>query len=81
MKNIIYGYKKLTTNEIVYVGQTIDLQTRRLKHEKYDPFNPNTKEYNYPLSKGIRKYGIENYECVVLEEVDFESELNDREKY
>ena len=49
MKNIIYGYKKLTTNEIVYVGQTTDLQTRRLKHEKYDPFNPNTKEY-IPLS-------------------------------
>lgn len=81
MKNIIYGYRKLITNEIVYVGQTTDLQTRRLKHEKYDPFNPNVKEYNYPLSKGIRKYGIENYECVVLEEVDFESELNDREKY
>lgn len=81
MKNIIYGYKQLTTNEIVYVGQTVNLQSRRMKHEKYDPFNPNTKEYNYPLSKGIRKYGIENYECIILEEVNSESELNDREKY
>lgn len=81
MKNIIYGYKKLITNEIVYVGQTVNLPTRRLKHEKYDPFNPNTKEYHYPLSRGIRKYGAENYECIILEEVENTSELDEREKY
>ena len=81
MKNIIYGYKKISTNEIVYVGQTTDLTTRRYRHEIHDPYNPNIKEYNYPLSKGIRKYGIENYECVILEEVEKEQDLNEREKY
>ena len=82
VKNLKSGeYRKLTTNEIVYVGQTVNLQFRRIQHEKYDPFNPNTKEYNYPLSRGIRKYGVENYECIILEEVNSESELNDREKY
>ena len=80
MKNIIYGYKKISTNEIVYVGQTTDLTTRRYRHETHDPYNPNIKEYNYPLSKGIRKYGIENYECVILEEVEKEQDLNEREK-
>ena len=34
----------------------------------YDPFNKNTKEYNYPLSRGIRKYGIDEYELIILEE-------------
>lgn len=43
--NVIYCYIKKNTQEVVYVGQTVNLNTRRLKHEKYDPFNPNYKEY------------------------------------
>ena len=81
MKNVIYGYRKKDTNDIVYVGQTSDLKTRRYRHEIHDPYNPKIKEYNYPLSKGIRKYGIENYECIVLEEVENEQDLNEREIY
>lgn len=78
--NVIYCYLKRDTQEVVYVGQTVNLKTRRLKHEKYDPFNPNCKEYYYPLSRGIRKYGEDYYECKVLEEVAQE-DLDEREKY
>lgn len=49
-KNIIYGYFRKDIEEYVYIGQTVNLKQRRLKHEKYDPYNPNTREYYYPLS-------------------------------
>lgn len=81
MKNIIYAYKKIDDNEIVYVGQTINPKYRRLQHEKYDPQNPNNREYYLPLSRGIRKYGAEAYEFIVLEEVADQNLLDEREKY
>ena len=70
MKNIIYAYKKIKEDVIVYVGQTTNLHYRQLQHEKYDPYNPNNREYHLPLSRGIRKYGLDAYQCVVLEEVE-----------
>ena len=48
---------------------------------KYDPFNINTKEYYYPLSRGVRKYGEEAYELIVLEDNVPKELLNEREKY
>lgn len=68
MKWIIYGYKKISSNKIVYVGQTSNLEYRRYKHEKYDPFTKGITEYDYPLSRGIRKYGLSEYELIILEE-------------
>ena len=41
----------------------------------------NNKEYNYPLSRGIRKYGIDEYELLILEDNIPQEELNAREKY
>lgn len=79
--NVIYCYIKKDTQEVVYVGQTVNLNTRRLKHEKYDPFNPNYKEYYYPLSRGIRKYGVDYYECKILEKDIKSEDLDEREKY
>jgi hypothetical protein len=55
--NVIYAYKKRSTGKIVYVGQTVNLTERDKQHMRYDPFNINNKEYNYPLSRGVRKYG------------------------
>ena len=81
MSNLIYAYKKKSLNKIVYVGQTSNLYQRHKEHTEYDPFNMNTKEYNYPLSRGIRKYGIEEYELIILEENIPKEQLNDREKY
>ena len=68
MKNVIYAYKKIDENKIVYIGQTVNLEYRHKQHIKYDPWNPNNKEYNYPLSRGIRKYGSNAYELIILED-------------
>lgn len=81
MKNIIYAYKKIKEDVVVYVGQTTNLHNRQLQHEKYDPYNPNNREYYLPLSRGIRKYGLDAYKCIVLEEVENQDLLNERERY
>ena len=81
MKNVIYAYKKKSSNKIVYVGQTNNLDYRHKQHIKYDPYNPNNKEYNYPLSRGIRKYGEHEYELIILEDDLTLEQLNDREIY
>lgn len=79
--NVIYAYRKNDINKIVYVGQSVDLDTRHKQHIQYDPFNPNTKEYEYPLSRGVRKYGAEAYDLIILEDNISKDDLNDREKY
>ena len=81
MNNVIYAYKKKSSNKIVYVGQTNNLEYRHKQHIKYDPYNSNTKEYNYPLSRGIRKYGEEEYELIILEDNLLQEQLNEREIY
>lgn len=79
--NVIYAYKKHSTQKIVYVGQTKDLTTRHKRHVRYDPFDVNLREYDYPLSRGIRKYGEEEYELIILEDNLLKEEMNEREKY
>ena len=81
MDNIIYAYRKVDNGKIVYVGQTTNLQERHKQHIKYDPFNINTKEYSYPLSRGVRKYGQDAYELIILEDNLKKEQLNEREKY
>lgn len=81
MKNVIYAYKKKSSNKIVYVGQTNNLEYRHKQHIKYDPYNSKNKEYNYPLSRGIRKYGENEYELIVLEDNLLQDQLNEREIY
>ena len=48
---------------------------------KYDPYNTNNREYNYPLSRGVRKYGEDEYELVILEDDLLQNQLNEREIY
>ena len=81
MSNVIYAYKKKSSNKIVYVGQTVNLEYRNKQHIEYDPYNKNNKEYNYPLSRGIRKYGKEEYELLILEDNLLKEELDDKEKH
>ena len=81
MNNVIYAYKKRENGKIVYVGQTVDLDTRHKQHTKYDPFNINNREFNYPLSRGIRKYGEDAYELIILEDNLLKEQLDEREKY
>lgn len=75
----IYVY----TNKInghQYVGQTNDVRKRYNGH-KSNAYNKKDRQYNYPLSGAIRKYGIENFDFEVIEEVNTREEANEREIY
>lgn len=78
---IIYKYTKIDTNEVVYIGRTNNLERRRREHEIYEPQEEGRPHYNYPLSKGIRKYGKESYICEVIETVNSYEESLQKEKY
>ena len=78
---IIYKYTKIDTNEVVYIGRTNNLERRRREHEIYEPQEEGRPHYNYPLSKGIRKYGKENYRCEIIETVNSYEESLQKEKY
>lgn len=78
---LIYKYIKIDENEVVYVGRTNNLERRRKEHEIYEPMEVNRPHYNYPLSRGIRKYGKEAYKCEIIEEVFTYEDSLEREKY
>ncbi len=81
MNGIIYIYIKKENNQVVYVGQTTNEKYRRYRHEQYDPFNEKIREYNYPLSRGIRKNGLDAYKYQVIEENVPIDKLTEREQY
>lgn len=71
IENLINGNK--------YIGQSKNIQQRWNK-EKRVAFKEEAHEYNYPISKAFRKYGVENFSFEVLEECPQE-QLNERERY
>lgn len=67
---MLYIYK--FTNKITgkcYVGQTNNIEKRKRGH-KSESFNPNANGYNLPFHCAIRKYGWENFDFEVIEEID-----------
>ena len=62
-----------------YVGQSTDIATRWHK-EIYASQQPDNKSYNTPLSRALRKYGVENFQFEVIEECD-PTMLNELEQY
>lgn len=82
MNWLIYGYKEKGSQKVCYVGQTSNEEYRRYKHEKYDPYHENLSEYDYPLSRGIRKHGIEYYEYFIIEkDIQNDMEAIEREAF
>ena len=79
--NVIYAYKKKDENHIVYIGQTVNLKNRHYRHMKIDPWDATLIEYNYPLSRGIRKYGVNAYELMILEDNIPFKQLDIKEKF
>ena len=80
-ENCIYMWKN-KINDKLYVGQAKDFIKRTRKH-KYGAYNENLKyDYNAPLHRAIRKYGIDNFEICILEYGlnDYE-EMNKKEVY
>lgn len=75
------GIYKITNqvNGKVYIGQSVDIQ-RRWKEHRIRPFNSNSEQYNCPLYRSIRKYGIENFNFIVLEECSI-NDLNEKEQF
>ena len=68
-----------TANQKSYIGQSVDI-ARRWKDEKSASQCPADECYNTVLSKAFRKYGINSFVFMVLEECSRE-ELDEREKY
>ena len=66
---------------MVYVGQTCNISERRKQHEKDEPSNNLRAEYDYPLSRAIRKYGADAFEFIILEDNLTLEEANEREDY
>ncbi len=64
-----------TINHKIYIGQTIRSFEDRKKQHLQD-----SSRYDYPLYLAFRKYGVENFEWVIVEEVE-DSILNEREQH
>ena len=78
-KNVIYMWRNKVNNKL-YIGQAKDFR-KRTKYHKYGSLNENLKyNYNVPLHKAIRKYGVENFEVCILEKdlVDYDK-MNEKE--
>lgn len=71
IQNLINGHS--------YIGQSTNIESRWSKEQRV-AFNENSHEYNYPISKAFRKYGIENFSFEILEECS-QDKLNERERY
>lgn len=71
IENLINGNK--------YIGQSNNI-TKRWNAEKRTAFNEQDPRYEYPLSRALRKYGIENFSFEIIEECP-EEKLNERERY
>lgn len=79
----IYKFTNLINGKC-YIGQSIDIEQRRLAHLS-GVKNSNNAEYDTQLHQAIRKYGIENFSFDVLVEIKSEGYdkilLNHLEKY
>lgn len=75
------GIYKITNkiNNHCYIGQSVQIEKRWSNH-KIIAFNKCSDEYEYPLYRAFRKYGLENFSFEVLEECDNEL-LNEKEVY
>ena len=77
------GYIYKITNHIngkVYIGQTRNLIEYRWQHHLYKGRNPDKPDTDYPLYRAMRKYGLENFSILQVEEIDNEL-LDERECY
>lgn len=72
------GIYKITNNinNKSYIGQSINITQRWINHKS----NAKNLDYQTPLYRAIRKYGIENFSFEILEECQ-EQDLNDKEIY
>lgn len=75
MTGEIYIIKNFVNNKI-YIGQTITGSQNRFTQHLNEAFAEDRKEYNYYLSKAIRKYGKEAFDFAILAENVPKEDLN-----
>lgn len=75
--NKVRGIYKIINciNNKVYIGQSVNITKRFANHKA----NLN-KNYNYPLYNAFRKYGVANFEFIIIEQVDNVLLLDEREQ-
>lgn len=74
----IYKIENLI-NHKCYIGQSVKIE-QRWKNHKVTAKNLNDKNYDNPLYKAIRKYGIENFSFEIIEECSV-NDLNNKQRY
>lgn len=62
---VIYMWRNKINGKI-YIGQTINERDRHSRHISCS-YNPNSRGYNYHLHRAIRKYGVENFDYIILQ--------------
>lgn len=77
--NCIYLIKN-KVNGKPYVGQSIEVERRWAEHRRSSS-NVKALDYNTPLHRAFRKYGIDNFEFSILESHVPHGELNSRENH
>lgn len=76
----IYQYINKKNNHM-YIGLSNN-PDKRYKEHLSASFNPNSKDYNNTIHKAIRKYGIDNFEFIILEKnIDNLTKAKQREQY
>ena len=76
MQPVIYGIKNLVNNKI-YIGKSTNIKIRKKTHETSFIRG---QAVNIHLQRAVDKYGIENFEFVILEEVTLNN-INEKEQY
>jgi len=84
MKNImgIYMIQNII-NDNFYIGSSVNIYRRWREHKSTatNIHNKNKSCWNYPIYLAIRKYGINNFKLIILEEVQCKDNLIKREIY
>lgn len=74
--NCIYMYIN-KNNGKKYIGQTVDFNRRHKQHINASLSNMNGYDENTPIHRAMRKYGIDNFEIVILkQDLSDQEELN-----
>jgi group I intron endonuclease len=69
------GIYKITNNinNKIYIGRSLDIEKRWKQHK-----NPST---DYLINRAIKKYGVDNFTFEIIEEINNDNLLSDREVY